>query len=101
MWFRSERKENKRVADLENRLASLEREHNNLDVEMHLLWDKVKVALGRISKRSAILEAAETQTQTPAQAPELNEVPALSGRLWNQHQKEEQERILRRRAGLA
>lgn len=99
MWFRSERKENKRIADLETRLATVFGELNRLDVDMHLLWDKVKVALGRISKRSAMMERTETQPE-PAEPPSLNEATGVSGRLWTQHQKEEQQRILNRRAGI-
>ena len=100
MFGWGERKENRRVKALEDGLATVKTDLHALDVDMHLLWDKVKVALGRISKRSAIIEAAETQPQPTAEAPSLNEAPALSGRMWNQHQREEQERILRRRAGL-
>ena len=98
-WFKSERKENKRITDLENRMSTVQTDLHALDVDMHLLWDKVRVALGRISKRAAILESTETQSEPPEQ-PQNNESPAVSGRIWNQHQREEQERILRRRAGL-
>ena len=98
-WFKSERKENKRITDLENRMSTVQTDLHALDVDMHLLWDKVRVALGRISKRAAILESTETQNPEP-EPPQLNESPAVSGRIWNQHQREEQERILRRRAGL-
>jgi hypothetical protein len=100
MWFRSEQKENKRLKALEEGLESAERELHRLDLDMHLLWDKVKVALGRISKRAAILEKTETQTTPTEEAPVMSEAPSLPGRMWNQHQIEEQQRILRRRAGL-
>lgn len=98
-WFKSERKENKRLADLENRMETLSTHLKAMDVDMHLLWDKVRVALGRFSKRAAILEKTETQEEAP-EAPPPSEASAPLGRFWNQHQREEQERILRRRAGL-
>ena len=100
MWPWGERKENKRVQRLEDGLENVKSSLHALDVDMHLLWDKVKVALGRISKRSAILEAAETQPQPAVESSTVNEPPAFAGRMWTQHQKEENERILRRRAGL-
>lgn len=100
MFGWGERKENRRLKALEEGLAKALTDLHALDVDMHLLWDKVRVALGRISKRSAILENAETQPRPTAEAPEMSESPALSGRMWNQHQRDEQERILRRRAGL-
>jgi len=100
VWFGGERKENKRLQALEDALGSVRTDLNRLDVDMHLLWDKVRVALGRISKRAAILESTETQSTPAPEASTLSEAPSLPGRMWNQHQREEQERILRRRAGM-
>jgi len=100
VWFRGERKENKRLQALEEAMGSVQSDLNKLDLDMHLLWDKVRVALGRISKRAAILESTETQGTSVPEAASLSEAPSLPGRMWNQHQREEQERILRRRAGL-
>ena len=101
MFGWGERKENKRISALENGLATVKTDLHALDVDMHLLWDKVRVALGRISKRSAILEAAETQPQPATETSPPADAPGFSGRMWTQHQQEENQRILRRRAGLS
>ena len=99
MFGWGEKKENKRIKALEEGLAKALTDLHALDVDMHLLWDKVRVALGRISKRSAIIEKTETQPATE----ESSDQPSsgyLPGVRWNSHQIEEQNRILKRRAGL-
>lgn len=69
MWPFSSTKGNPRwsarVRDLEEDIDLLKRKHKDLDLEFNTLYDKVRHALGRMAKRSAIVEAAQQQEEAP------------------------------------
>lgn len=48
-------------SDLEERVETLERKHRALDAEWNETYDRMRHTLGRISKRSAIIEKAQEQ----------------------------------------
>jgi hypothetical protein len=58
-WSRDEKINIRRVQALEEDMERVERALKSLDIDMHSLYDKVHAALGRISKRAAIIESTQ------------------------------------------
>lgn len=68
MWFFGQKgspRVNARLRDLEDDIDTLKRKHKDLDLEFNTLYDKVRHALGRMAKRSAIVEQAQQQEEAP------------------------------------
>lgn len=97
MGIFSGRSDNRRIRDLEERCETLERAIKNIRAEWDDTYDKVRVSMARIVKRAAVVEASE-EPRAPRQAP--LEIPRNDGRMLSPHQREMQDEILRRRAGL-
>lgn len=64
------------VADLDERLKKLERDHKSLDMEFSELHGFVKRSVGRIEKRAATMEAIQ---QEPEEAEVLSSPEAPPG----------------------
>ena len=57
----------RRLADLEERMDTLERKHRSLDGEWAEWYDKSRHMMGRLAKRAAIMQES---TEEPEEAPE-------------------------------
>lgn len=68
MWLLRKIRENRRFNELEERIEKLERGHRALDMEWQEYYDKIRHAMGRISKRSAIVESANEEEGVEADA---------------------------------
>ena len=78
-WFSRGKESTRRVDNLEEDMEKVQRALRTLDLDMHTLYDKVHAALGRISKRAAIIDASTQQEAgDPLEASEASrESPAL------------------------
>jgi hypothetical protein len=59
MWLLRRIRESRRFNELEDRIEKLERGLRALDAEWVDYYDKMKHTMGRITKRAAIIEAAQ------------------------------------------
>jgi exonuclease VII small subunit len=94
MWIFRRIRESRRFAELEERIEKLERGHRALDMEWSDFYDKVRHALGRITKRAAIIESAQ---EPDGESPEASD-GSLEGLSPNQ-KRAMQEIYLRRSRG--
>jgi hypothetical protein len=102
MWFRgsSARRTRELVGDLVEHCERLKRRVDALELDYEALYDKVRSALQRISKRAEVVEKAH------AEAPDLQDSGAAmpsaapdGGGLLTARQKQIQQQVLRRRMG--
>lgn len=66
MWFFRKNEPSLTVRKLGERVEALERQVNTLDLEWSDTYDKLKHIVGRIVKRSAILQTQTEQTEEAA-----------------------------------
>jgi chromosome condensin MukBEF MukE localization factor len=96
----SGRKALRLCGDLIELTEKLKRRVDALELDYEALYDKVRSALQRVSKRAEVVEKA-AQHDTP---PELTAMPSTgqngSGAGLSDHQRQVQQQILRRRAGM-
>lgn len=64
-WFSSQKEPSVTLRKVQERLESLERQVNTLDLEWSDTYDKLKHIVGRIVKRSAILQSQTDRTDEP------------------------------------
>lgn len=96
MWFRDSdaRRALDRCRDLEEQILKLRRDLQALALDYESLYDKVKSALARMSKRAEVVEkAGHLEEGVPDQLAEGN------GGLLTPRQKQIQHQVLRRRMG--
>lgn len=80
MWLLRKIRENRRFAELEERIEKLERGHRALDMEWSEHYDKIRHMFGRMAKRSAIIEKANEAEEAQQEAGEPpDESPLLDG----------------------
>jgi hypothetical protein len=91
----------KRIKELEDGLETVRKEALKLQIEWAEVYDKVRHAMNRMAKRvergtddTAVVESTQEVPQ-----PNNGGATALGGRL-SDHQKQVQQQILKRRAGL-
>jgi hypothetical protein len=91
----------KRIKDLEDGLQTLQKEHLKLQIEWAEVYDKVRHAMNRMAKRVERGTADETVVESNQEVPQGNGGAngTHAGRL-SDHQKQVQQQILKRRAGL-
>jgi len=90
----------KRVKVLEDALETLQKDFLKLQIEWAEVYDKVRHAMNRMAKRVERGTADETVVESTQEVPQGNGgAPATTGRL-SDHQKQVQQQILKRRAGL-
>ena len=90
----------KRVKVLEDALETLQKDFLKLQIEWAEVYDKVRHAMNRMAKRVERGTADETVVESTQEVPQSNGgATALGGRL-SDHQKQVQQQILKRRAGL-
>jgi len=90
----------KRVKVLEDALETLQKDFLKLQIEWAEVYDKVRHAMNRMAKRVERGTADETVVESTQEVPQGNGgAPAITGRL-SDHQKQVQQQILKRRAGL-
>ena len=97
-WFSGTPRLQRRVRDLEERCDTAERALKQLRAEWDDTYDKIRIAMARIVKRAAVVEAAEEPGKrelTPTAEP-----TSFNGRMLDDRQRAIQSDILRRRAGL-
>jgi hypothetical protein len=83
---------------LEERLAKLERDQKNLEMEWSNAWDKLKRMMQRIAKRAEVAERGAENDDSSTPAVNGGTESPSTGRL-NDRQRQIQQQILRRRAG--
>ena len=90
----------KRVKVLEDALETLQKDFLKLQIEWAEVYDKVRHAMNRMAKRVERGTADETVVESTQEVPQANGgAAAITGRL-SDHQKQVQQQILKRRAGL-
>ena len=87
--------QNRRLSDLTERMEIAERQLKQLRAEWDDTYDKIRVAMGRIVKRAAVVEAAEAERPAAAAEP-----APVDGRMLDERQRSIQMDILRRRARM-
>jgi hypothetical protein len=81
-------------------LQTLQKEHLKLQIEWAEVYDKVRHAMNRMAKRVERGTDDTAVVESPQEVPQGNGgATALGGRL-SDHQKQVQQQILKRRAGL-
>lgn len=71
MWIFGKMREHKRLRALEEDMETFRTALRGMRADMDLQWEKVQRGLGRIAKRSAIIEAANQEEEPDdAAAPE-------------------------------
>jgi hypothetical protein len=96
----SGRKALRLCGDLVELTEKLKRRVDALELDYEALYDKVRSALQRVSKRAEVVEKAAQQNPAPEAAFDERNPQNGSGAGLSAHQREVQQQILRRRAGL-
>ena len=99
-WFWRSPERSRRIRELEEDLEKFRSEMKRLRLEWEDTYDRLKHMMGRIAKRSAIIEAQtdSTEPEEPATSHAVNGPP---GSPWSAHQHKLQEQILaNRRRGI-
>jgi len=78
----------------------LKRRVDALELDYEALYDKVRSALQRVSKRAEVVEKAAQHDTPPESVTSANPPLNGSGAGLSEHQRQVQQQILRRRAGM-
>jgi uncharacterized coiled-coil protein SlyX len=92
--FRAE----KRLTELEERIAKVERASKDLEAEWSNAWDKLRRMMQRVAKRAEVAERG-ADPDAEHQLPLASGNEPTHGRMLNERQRQLQQEILRRRAG--
>ncbi len=97
MGLFSKNKDSERISRLDDKLETLKRDFQNLELEWTNFYDKARRMLARVAKRAEIVEKADAE-EAPT-APTLLPIGGPNTGRLSDRQKEIQQQILRRRAG--
>lgn len=96
-WFKRGKNPDQPSEDLRDAFRELRKEFRSLQGEWDVTYDKIRILMGRISKRAAIMQE-DTAREQEEQAPDSGSEPAPSGPNWTVNMHKAQAQILARRA---